>query len=125
MRLGTPRRPAAASKQRKKATGVLVGIWKGCGLDANEVALGLGNTVYLSRDTLGRMHWRITKADIYGETVLDSPYDSSRPSCKHEDIHYLPRFRHKNKAEIDAAVLPVSIHQLQNVPSFKQIGNGI
>ena len=70
-----PRLPAAASKQRKKSTGVLVGIWKGCGLDANEVALGLGNTVYLSRDVGGRMRRRITKADIYGETILNSPYD--------------------------------------------------
>ena len=85
--------------------GVRVGTWKSCGFATNQVALGLPNTVYLSRDTAGRMHRRVTKVDIYGVTVQNSPFDSSRPSCKHEDIHYIARLRGKSQAEVDAIML--------------------
>ena len=85
--------------------GVRVGTWKGCGFATNQVALGLTNTVHLSRDTAGRMHRRVMKVDIYGVTVQNSPFDSSRPSCKHEDIHYIARLRGKSQAEVDAIML--------------------
>ena len=92
--------------QRKKMIGVRVGTWKSCGFAANQVALGLTNTVHLSRDTAGRMHRRVTKVGIYGVTVQNSPFDSSRPSCKYEDIHYIARLRAKSQAEVDARMLP-------------------
>ena len=36
----------------------------------------------------------------------NSPYYSSRPSCKHEDIHYIARLRGKSKAKVGAIMLP-------------------
>ena len=67
---------------------MLVGIWKHSRLDASTVALGLANAVYASRDSLGRIHRRVTKVDMHGENVEGRAYNAKRTPCSHEDIDY-------------------------------------
>ena len=102
----TPRKPAAASKQRKPASGILVGQWKHSGLDASAVALSLANSIHMSPDTLGRIHRRVTKLDMHGALVQDSAFNTLKSSCKHEDIKYVSIYRGMSKQQVDNTIRP-------------------
>ena len=100
----TPRRSAARPKQHDPPAGIYVGTWKGSGLSARRVALGLVNTVYMSVDKRGFVRRRITKWDRHGEEVMESNWDGSSISCPHEDIKYVRRFKGMSKDQVDEEV---------------------
>ena len=56
-------------------SGILIGTWKGCPIDALQRKEGLGNAVYASIDSANRLRRRVAKTDHYGNDVLlDSPW---------------------------------------------------
>ena len=100
----TPRQSAARLRQHDPPAGIYVGTWKGSGLSARRVALGLVNTVYMSVDKRGFVRRRITKWDRHGEEVMGSNWDGSSISCPHEDIKYVQRFKGMSKEQVDEEV---------------------
>ena len=96
---------AVAQSCRDMPTGILIGTWKGCKIDANQRQNGLGNTVYYSIDKRQRIHRRATKVDHFGNLVLLESREILKSSYyKYEDIFYLPRYRGMSKIELDVAV---------------------
>ena len=100
---GTP--AAGRRAQRDMPTGILVGTWRGCKIDADQRRNGLGNAVYCSIDAKQRMRRRVAKTDHHGHPVLLESLELPKSSyCKHEDVFYLPRYRSMSKEAVKVAV---------------------
>ena len=120
------RTPAAGrTAQRDIPTGILIGTWKGCRVDAGQRANGLGNAVYCSMDSRKRMHRRVTKVDHHGnEVAVEFRADKKATTCSHDDIFHLRRHRNMSRQEVNAAV-KAQLEQAQQIARVRAAESGV